>query len=165
MPFQIKVGSLVIVATNPAEALRVYDSLKSYAEGDDPAIWTASISIRSACARRPNRTNKAASMSGLFRFRQHRSEQQVIKFENRFAIELGNRAPLCRHLTGEIRSCAESSDSIMRAMRERSPVPAPCVQTFERRGTLERADVASPQQSTAINGRISFRCRHQRRPR
>jgi hypothetical protein len=38
MPFQIKVGSLVIVATNPAEALRLFDSLKSYAEGDDPVL-------------------------------------------------------------------------------------------------------------------------------
>jgi hypothetical protein len=38
MAFQIKVGSLVIVATNSAEALRVFDSLKSYAEGDDPVF-------------------------------------------------------------------------------------------------------------------------------
>jgi hypothetical protein len=38
MPFQVKVGSLVIVATNSAEALRVFDSLKSYAEGDDPVF-------------------------------------------------------------------------------------------------------------------------------
>ena len=37
MAFQIKVGSLVIVATNSAEALRLL-SLKSYAEGDDPVV-------------------------------------------------------------------------------------------------------------------------------